>query len=279
LGTVLAAVVIRWQPGDLTKDDEVWNNPTKALQDYAFLRDRLVEEHGWDAAQADGAIVEYFRFLTMLAEAPSMELIASSDVDLVWHEHLLDTSNYAADTQKLFGDFLHHRRARTQEEFDLIPEFYTRTKQRYLERFGIPPPQRFWGVTTEASSMCGRGTAPAPPPTPPLPTTTTTTTTVTTTTTTTTSTTTTSTTTMLATTTTTTTTTITTLPPTEKPQVSEQRSAAQKAEDMKNAQNAETLKATKWKNPPGFESSDAVTHVALRSSASSLVIVMVGLLL
>lgn len=136
---------------------EVWKDPQTALQDFDFLQNRVMEEHSWDAGRAEGAIREYLRFMQMLAEAPKMELVASSDVDLVWHEHLIDTQNYAADCLRLFGRFLHHRRARTSDELAAIPAAYERTKRRYAERFGLDAPVLFWGPETEASSMCGGG--------------------------------------------------------------------------------------------------------------------------
>jgi len=139
--------------------EEPWLAPEKALRDFAFLRDRLVEEYGWEHSRSEAAIVEYLRFLTMLAESPHMELIASSDLDLVWHEHIQDTLNYAEDCRGLFGRFLHHRRARTSGEKAAIPESYGRTKRRYKERFGTDPSPQFWGAATEASSMCGGGPA------------------------------------------------------------------------------------------------------------------------
>merc|ERR1740138_1892723 len=108
-----------------------------------------MEEYGWDGRHADGAIAEYLRFLQLLSEAPRRELIASSDIDLVWHEHLMDTANYAADCMELFGRFLHHRRARSPAEVAEIPASYAQTKERYAQRFGVPPPPRFWGPTTE----------------------------------------------------------------------------------------------------------------------------------
>jgi len=139
--------------------EEPWVAPEKALRDFTFLRDRLVEEYGWEQSRSEASIGEYLRFLTMLAESPRMELIASSDLDLVWHEHLQDTLNYAEDCLGLFGRFLHHRRARTSKEKEAIPESYGRTKRRYKERFGAEPSPQFWGAATEASSMCGGGPA------------------------------------------------------------------------------------------------------------------------
>merc|ERR1712232_178509 len=134
-----------------------WISPESALNDYAFLRERVMEEHGWDVGSAEGAIVEYLRFMQLLAEAPRMELVAPTDVDLVWHEHILDTKNYAVDGMAMFGRFLHHRRARTTDELSAIPESYQHTKRHYTERFGVEAPPQVWGPTTESASMCGGG--------------------------------------------------------------------------------------------------------------------------
>eukprot|EP00929_Paragymnodinium_shiwhaense_P074055 TRINITY_DN37873_c0_g1_i1.p1 TRINITY_DN37873_c0_g1~~TRINITY_DN37873_c0_g1_i1.p1 ORF type:complete len:276 (+),score=51.89 TRINITY_DN37873_c0_g1_i1:85-912(+) len=134
-----------------------WDAPAAWLQDHSFLVTRVMEEHEWSKERADVAIVEYLRFMQLLAEAPRMELVASSDVDLVWHEHILDTINYAKDSEKLWGRFLHHRRARTSEEVAAIPAGYEYTKQVYQQRFGREAPKMVWGATTDSSSMCGGG--------------------------------------------------------------------------------------------------------------------------
>lgn len=145
------------QAESLAAIDQPWLHPKTALRDYEFLRDRVAEEYGWGQQRVEGAIVEYLRFLQLIAEAPKRELIASSDVDLVWHEHIMDTENYLLDCKRLFGRFLHHRRARTNEEISAIPESYSHTKEVYAERFGVRPPDQFWGSTTTAASMCGGG--------------------------------------------------------------------------------------------------------------------------
>mmetsp|Transcript_23760 Transcript_23760/g.51887 ORF Transcript_23760/g.51887 Transcript_23760/m.51887 type:complete len:401 (+) Transcript_23760:70-1272(+) len=169
LGLVISGMWSRWvhnEPVELGSGRMAapWLVPQVALRDYDHLRESVAEEHGWQEERAEGAVVEYLRFLALLAESPKMELIASSDVDLVWHAHLLDTENYAIDSLRLFGRFLHHRRARTSQEFSAIPASYARTKTHYEERFGIAPPLRFWGPTTEAASMCGGNKAVDPNP-------------------------------------------------------------------------------------------------------------------
>jgi len=138
---------------------QAWESPETSLRDYVFLKNRVMVENDWTQARAEGAIVEYLRFMQLLAEAPRMELVASSDIDEVWHEHLIDTQNYAVDSQQLWGRFLHHRRARTLDEFGEIPVSYAKTKLVYEQRFGQAPPAEFWGAETKAASMCGGGGA------------------------------------------------------------------------------------------------------------------------
>lgn len=136
-----------------------WESPRSAFLDYEYLHERLREEYGWDEAHVHGALVEYLRFMQLLAESPKMELVASSDVDLVWHEHLLDSKNYEADCKNLWGRFLHHRRARSHVEIEAIPMSYAHTKIEYRRRFNQEPPVVFWGHSTKAASMCGGGSA------------------------------------------------------------------------------------------------------------------------
>merc|ERR1712232_106678 len=99
----------------------------------------------------------YLRFLQLIAESPRMELVAPTDVDLVWHEHILDTKNYAVDCNNLFGRLLHHRRARSAADVAEIPLGYERSKRAYAIRFGKEPPAQYWGETTQSASMCGGG--------------------------------------------------------------------------------------------------------------------------
>eukprot|EP00929_Paragymnodinium_shiwhaense_P095915 TRINITY_DN5723_c0_g1_i1.p1 TRINITY_DN5723_c0_g1~~TRINITY_DN5723_c0_g1_i1.p1 ORF type:complete len:280 (-),score=39.56 TRINITY_DN5723_c0_g1_i1:390-1229(-) len=137
-----------------------WNASSSALSDHEFLRARLMDEYRWSLRRADLTIEEYLRFMQLLAETPGITLVACSDVDLVWHEHLLDTWNYAQDSQRLWGRFLHHRQARTSEEIVAIPQMYSSTRQLYARRFAEEPPEAVWGSTTAAASM-GRGDHPA----------------------------------------------------------------------------------------------------------------------
>ncbi|MGK7926403.1 MAG: glycine-rich domain-containing protein-like [Spirulina sp.] len=64
---------------------------------------------GWSARQTHLAIVRYLFFLFLCYLHPSQILVPPKDVDLVWHEHLLqDTRKYTRDCEMLFDGFVHH---------------------------------------------------------------------------------------------------------------------------------------------------------------------------
>lgn len=63
---------------------------------------------GWVRERADAVECEYRRFLYLMKIFPAEETSPSVDVDTFWHYHILDTRQYAADCELVFGYFLHH---------------------------------------------------------------------------------------------------------------------------------------------------------------------------
>lgn len=52
---------------------------------------------------------EYRQFLYLLGKFPGEMFVPwTQNLDDLWHEHILDTSKYAADCDSLFGRFIHH---------------------------------------------------------------------------------------------------------------------------------------------------------------------------
>jgi hypothetical protein len=78
------------------------------------VRDALIEKRGWSLERAEAARTEYVRFLTLLQLKPGFMLIpwpnkeGQDDLDQFWHQHILDTAKYAADSNALFGRMIHH---------------------------------------------------------------------------------------------------------------------------------------------------------------------------
>ncbi|MGZ3184761.1 MAG: glycine-rich domain-containing protein [Telluria sp.] len=67
-----------------------------------------VHGEGWSRERADANELEYRRFLYLHKLFPNENIVPFKDVDTFWHYHILDTSNYAKDCDRLFGYFLHH---------------------------------------------------------------------------------------------------------------------------------------------------------------------------
>jgi hypothetical protein len=63
---------------------------------------------GWSREKADAVEMEYRRFLCLMKLYPTADTSPLVDVDTFWHYHILDTTKYAADCEKVFGYFLHH---------------------------------------------------------------------------------------------------------------------------------------------------------------------------
>jgi len=104
------------------------------------LQEPPYEGHGWSASQTDMAEIEYKRFLALKRKYPEKDIVPHREVDLFWHQHILDTEKYAKDCEAIFGFFLHHfpyfGMNGPQDEQNLMDAF-DETKQLYVENFGV----------------------------------------------------------------------------------------------------------------------------------------------
>ena len=103
---------------------------------------------GWTKEQTELAIANYIRFLVLKHEYPNAEIVPSQEIDRVWHLHILDTLNYAADCQAVFGQFIHHFPyfgIRGKSDRASLETAFARTQTLFKEHFG---------VSLERSSVC-----------------------------------------------------------------------------------------------------------------------------
>jgi hypothetical protein len=121
------------------------------------------EGQGWSRAQADHYELEYKRFLALLARFPDEVIAPSSNVDKVWHAHILDTMKYAEDCQNIFGYFLHHFPyfgMRGEEDAANLRRAADNMKQLYEQEFGAAAQSggaAYCGAAKDvsASAYCG----------------------------------------------------------------------------------------------------------------------------
>lgn len=107
--------------------------------------DRLMRENGWSKKFAEEAIIEYKRFMYLIATSKGEIMTPSDEIDQVWHLHMLYTHQYRDFCKSTIGKFINHgpTRGGTNErtKYDVA---YTRTKERYIQEFNIKPNLDFW---------------------------------------------------------------------------------------------------------------------------------------
>ena len=64
--------------------------------------------HSWTAERADTAAAKYKKWLFLQRKHEDVLLAPGSEVDAVWHFHILDTRAYIRDTERIFGHYLQH---------------------------------------------------------------------------------------------------------------------------------------------------------------------------
>jgi hypothetical protein len=80
-----------------------------AALDLTPVREKVMKRHGWDDTQTRANEADYRDFLMLLAENDGRTISPwTDDLDLFWHEHILDTQKYAKDCAWIFGRFIQH---------------------------------------------------------------------------------------------------------------------------------------------------------------------------
>lgn len=109
---------------------------------------KLQRDHGHhirDEAMARAAVEEYRRMLQLIQRFPERPVVPSKLVDLVWHEHILDTARYKRDCLRMFGRYVHHNPSFGGEEEKAELEAQQGEMFRlYQETFHELPPVAVW---------------------------------------------------------------------------------------------------------------------------------------
>lgn len=144
---------------------------TKEVRDHATLRANIEaldlapikvklmdkkEGTGWSREHADQMEILYKRFLFLMVteKAP---IVPTKEIDIFWHQHILDTRKYAEDCEVTFGYFLHHFPyfgMRGEEDAKNLASAFTETKQIFERVFGEPMLDFSMIKATDCSS-CG----------------------------------------------------------------------------------------------------------------------------
>lgn len=93
---------------------------------------------GWDATQCDEAEAGYKKFLALKRTYPEKEIVPNKQVDMFWHQHILDTQKYAEDCEIIFGYFMHHFPyfgMKDEDDMQNLIDAFDETSKLYLLHF------------------------------------------------------------------------------------------------------------------------------------------------
>jgi hypothetical protein len=96
------------------------------------------EGFGWTALQCEDAELEYKKFLALKRTYPEKEIVPNKQVDLFWHQHILDTQKYAEDCEIIFGYFMHHFPyfgMKNEEDMQNLVDAFEETRALYALHF------------------------------------------------------------------------------------------------------------------------------------------------
>lgn len=110
--------------------------------DLSMVKLKLMDEEegqGWSKEHVDHVEKRYRRYLMMLRLSPFGDAVPTRDIDLFWHQHILDTRAYANDCERVFGEFIHHFPyfgMRGEEDAANLNSSFEATKELYFQLFG-----------------------------------------------------------------------------------------------------------------------------------------------
>jgi hypothetical protein len=126
--------------------------------DLSMVKMKLMDKEegqGWDKEYADYVEQRYKRYLCMVYINPTGSVVPTKDIDLFWHQHILDTHAYSKDCQLIFGKFLHHFPyfgMRGEEDAKDLLNSFEETKFLHKQLFGEDYAIEYSGDTS--SSAC-----------------------------------------------------------------------------------------------------------------------------
>ncbi|NKE56056.1 hypothetical protein FXN61_04115 [Lentzea sp. PSKA42] len=121
------------------------------------LRTQLVHEHAISVIEADRIITDTISFLTVCAANRHEQFRPSKQVDLGWHQFILNTHDYAEFCDRAAGRFIHH-----------VPEEFVAPERRAtadvlaptveaIKNAGLPYHPELWLTGEGRCSQCHAG--------------------------------------------------------------------------------------------------------------------------
>ena len=114
-----------------------------------FLIEKLLKDHIVETAEeAEALFVEVKRYIVLArSDRTKNWTMHSRRIDEVWHQFILFTKEYGEFCQRYFGNYVHHSPSNAPNgETKVDAASWAMFRERYLELFGLPPPD-LWNDT------------------------------------------------------------------------------------------------------------------------------------
>ncbi len=126
--------------------------------DLTMVKKKLMDEEegqGWDEEYTNYVEQRYKRYLCMIVLNENRSIVPTKNIDIFWHQHILDTRAYAKDCQTILGQFIHHFPyfgMRSDEDAQDLVDSFEETKVFYAQLFGEEYTKEF----NDENSKCHR---------------------------------------------------------------------------------------------------------------------------
>jgi len=122
--------------GNFTVD--ALQNEIASKLDLSDILQKVAKTNGWSDEYKNKVSEEYMKFLYII-KYYGHGAVPSKMVDLVWHQHILDTKIYMKDMKAIFGRYIHHNPSYTIKQRQKTSGLYKIFKQKYYAAFGKMP--------------------------------------------------------------------------------------------------------------------------------------------
>ena len=109
--------------------------------DLSMIADAMARRLKWLPSEVNETCRYYKNFLFLKYKYPKEMIVPSTDVDEVWHNHILDTKKYKVDCKNIFGKYLDHYpyfgmdAHSTRED---LSNAFKRTQELHIQEFNYP---------------------------------------------------------------------------------------------------------------------------------------------
>lgn len=123
--------------------------------DLTSVTRRTQRRLGWSRSKRRIAEREYRKFIGLIAINPSKPYGMAGEVDELWHDHVLNTQDYAAMCRDVVGAFVHHCPSddRRKSGLDGVVSAYNGSTRPDLQATYAGPVSRIWPKDAAADAV------------------------------------------------------------------------------------------------------------------------------